>query len=193
VPASASTEQIDAIEARLVGDARAGDAAAFGELVRRHQSAALRVATVVLGSAEGADDMVQQATERAWNALASFQTDRPFGPWFFRIVANCSRNDRRSRGRRAQLAVRAAATDTTVVATPEDAAIVGEDRRRVVAAMNRLSSSDRLVIALRHFEEMSEAEMAETLHCRAGTVKSRLSRAMARLRREIERDEVRDG
>ena len=67
-----------------------------------------------------------------------------------------------------------------------------EDRRRVVDAMNRLASGDRLVIALRHFEEMSEREMAETLDCRVGTVKSRLSRAMARLRTELDGTEVDD-
>jgi RNA polymerase sigma-70 factor (ECF subfamily) len=186
---SARTSGIDATEERLGEQARAGDAEAFGELVRRHQHAALRVATTVLGTTEGADDVVQQAIERAWRALATYQPDRPFGPWFFRIVANCARNDRRSRGRRAQLEVRA--TPGPAVLTPEDEVIADEDRRLVVAAMNRLASSDRLVIALRHFEGMNEIDMAATLDCRIGTVKSRLSRAMARLKAELEA-EVRD-
>jgi RNA polymerase sigma-70 factor (ECF subfamily) len=87
--------------------------------------------------------------------------------------------------------VRAAESGATVT-SPEDAVIADEDRRRVVDAMNRLSSGDRLVIALRHFEGMTELDMAETLNCRTGTVKSRLSRAMARLRVELQATEVPD-
>jgi RNA polymerase sigma-70 factor (ECF subfamily) len=188
---SARTGGIGTSEEGLGELARAGDADAFGALVGRHRPAALRVATVVLGSVDGADDAVQQATERAWRGIASYQAERPFGPWFFRIVANCARNDRRSRGRRAQLALRAPDPGATAV-TPEDEVIADEDRRRVVAAMNRLASRDRLVIALRHFEGMSEIDMAETLHCRVGTVKSRLSRAVARLRDELTVTEVPD-
>jgi RNA polymerase sigma factor (sigma-70 family) len=175
-----------------MAEAQAGDADAFGELVRPHHQAALRVATVVLGTSEGADDVVQHAIERAWRGLSTFKTDRLFGPWFLRIVANCARNDRRSRGRRGRLQVRVAAARETGVATPDEVAVADEDRRRVVDAMNRLASGDRLVIALRHFEEMSEREMAETLDCRVGTVKSRLSRAMARLRTELDGTEVDD-
>ena len=100
--------RIDEIEGQLVRRARQGDATAYGELVRRHQPAALRVATVVLGTCEGADDVAQQAMERAWRAMPRFDVRRAFRPWLLRIVANAARNDRRSRGRFARLAVRAA-------------------------------------------------------------------------------------
>jgi len=176
-------------EGELVRRAQAGDADAYGELVRVHRRSALRVATVVLGTAEGADDVVQQASERAWRAIGRFRPDRAFRPWLLRVVANTARNDRRSRGRRANLALRAtvrAAAD--VVATPEDLVVTEAERQRVVAALNRLRADDRLVIALRHFEQLSEREMVEVLGRPAGTVKSRLSRAVARLRVELERD-----
>jgi len=62
------------------------------------------------------------------------------------------------------------------------AALAAEQQRDLVAAMNRLRPEDRLVIAYRFFFELSESEMAEALGCARGTVKSRLSRAMARLR-----------
>lgn len=181
------------VQARRVADARAGDAAAFASLIGPSQRAGLRVATVVLGTHEGADDVVQVAVERAWRSLATFEEWRPFEPWFLRIVANCARNDRRARGRQARLRVKVAAALEPRAGTPDDAAIGEEDRRRVTEAMNRLSPPDRLVIALRHFEGMNEQEMAEALHCRPGTVKSRLSRAMARLRAELERTEDGDG
>jgi RNA polymerase sigma factor (sigma-70 family) len=170
--------------------AREGDAEAYGELTARHRPAALRVATVVLGAPEGADDVVQQAVERAWRTIGRFEAGRAFRPWLLRIVANAARNDRRSRGRRAHLAVRAARADERRhVTTPEEAAITDDDRRTVVAALNRLATADRLVIALRHFEQLTEQEMAEALDCPPGTVKSRLSRAMGRLRTELAEDE----
>lgn len=169
--------------------ARTGDAEAYGELTARHRPAALRVATVVLGAPEGADDVVQQAVERAWRTIGRFEHGRAFRPWLLRIVANAARNDRRSRGRRARLVVRAARADERRhVTTPEEAAVTDADRRTVVAALNRLAIPDRLVIALRHFEQLSEREMAEALGCAPGTVKSRLSRAMGRLRAELARD-----
>lgn len=167
--------------------AQGGDADAYGDLVARHRPAALRVATVVLGSADGADDVVQQATERAWRSFESFDGARPFRPWFLRIVANSARNDRRARGRRARLEVRAAhAGMAQESVTPEEAAVSDVDRQRVVAALNQLDSDDRLVIALRWFEQLTESEMVETLEVPAGTVKSRLSRAMGRLRAVLE-------
>ena len=63
----------------------------------------------------------------------------------------------------------------------------------VVAALNRLDTMERLVIALRHFEQLSEQEMADVLDCPPGTVKSRLSRAMAKLRAELTMDAFGDG
>jgi RNA polymerase sigma factor (sigma-70 family) len=170
--------------------ARTGDAGAYGELARRHQRGALRVATVVLGTAEGADDVVQQAFERAWRAMPRFDDQREFRPWLLRIVANAARNQRRARGRFARLAVRAAAhspggNGAAPADNPEERAVADVERRRVVTAMNRLRTEDRLVIALRHFEQLSEREMADVLGVPGGTVKSRLSRAMARLREEL--------
>jgi RNA polymerase sigma factor (sigma-70 family) len=183
-----SARRIDATEERLVRRAQGGNAEAYGDLARRHQTAALRVAAVVLGTAEGADDVVQLAMERAWRSLHRFDASREFRPWFLRIVANAARNDRRSRGRRAQLAVRAAGIAQPGGGngpTPEDAVVSDEERRVVIEALNRLAGSDRLVIALRHFEHMSEREMAQVLDCATGTVKSRLSRAMSRLREQL--------
>lgn len=163
-----------------------GDAEAFGELAARHRSSALRVATVVLGGPQGADDVVQDATIRAWRAMPSVDPERRFCAWYLRVVANCARNDRRSRGRRAALAVRAGAEPVTPVLTPEQQLVSDTDRQLVVSALNHLAADDRLVIALRHFEQLSEMEMAEVMDCPAGTVKSRLSRAMLRLRRHLD-------
>lgn len=163
----------------------AGDGDAFGVVMARHRPAALRVATVVLGTMQGAEDVVQQAMERAWRAVGTVDAGRPVLPWFLRIVSNTARNQRRTLGRQARLAVRAGARRPPVEPGPEDVAITDSERQQVITAMNRLASDDRLVIALRHFEQLTEREMAEALDCPAGTVKSRLARAMARLRHEL--------
>ena len=167
--------------------AGSGDHVAFGELIARHRSSALRVATVVLGSAADADDIVQDADVRAWRARASIDPARGFRSWYLHVVANAARNGRRARGRRAALELRDAHRSLAAVPPdPADGAVTDSERRVVIAAMNRLGRDDRLVIALRHFEQLGEAEMADVLGCPLGTVKSRLSRAMTRLRAQLD-------
>ena len=166
--------------------ANEGDAAAFGLLVTRCSASAQRVATVVLGSHEGAADVVQDASVRAWRSIGSVDPERGFRPWFLRVVANTARNDRRSRGRRAALAVRASIVRPAETEDPGVAAVTASQREFVVEALNRLDGPDRLVIALRFFEDLTHSEMAIALDCPTGTVKSRLSRAMARLRAELD-------
>jgi RNA polymerase sigma factor (sigma-70 family) len=103
-------------------------------------------------------------------------------------VANEAINRRRSARRQANLAVRAAEGPPSddAVPSPEGAALAQEQHQRVVAAVSRLRPEERLVIAYRYWFDLSEAEMAEALGCPRGTVKSRLSRAQARLRDVME-------
>jgi RNA polymerase sigma factor (sigma-70 family) len=166
------------------------DDAEFALLVDDARPAAVRLATVVLGTVQGADDVVQIALERAWRARESYDAARPFRPWLLRIVANTARNDRRARGRRAHLVLRAAGEARESRPSIEEEAVTADERRVVLAGLNRLASADREVIALRYFDELTESEMATVLECPTGTVKSRLSRAMARLRTELERSDV---
>jgi RNA polymerase sigma-70 factor (ECF subfamily) len=178
---------IDQDESDLVRRAGSGESEALGKLLARHRPSALRVATVVLGSAGGADDVVQEADMRAWQARASIDPARSFRSWYLTVVANSARNRRRALGRRAALELRQAQAMPPMGETdPADRAVSYAERQVVIAAINRLRRTDRLVIALRHFEQLGEAEMAEVLGCRPGTVKSRLSRAMARLRRQLD-------
>jgi RNA polymerase sigma-70 factor (ECF subfamily) len=103
------------------------------------------------------------------------------------IVANEARNRRRSAGRREQLALRAAADPLSggAVPSPEAALLEGERREELLAAVNGLREDDRLVLACRYFLGLSEVETASTLGWRRGTVKSRTSRALDRLRAEL--------
>ena len=155
------------------------DHSAFEAHVRAEAGSALRLATVVLGTSNGADDVVQVAMERAWSSISRYDTTRPFRPWFLRIVVNTARNDRRQRGRQAALRLRVergrADAPASAVTSAEDEVMGALDRQQVLAALNRLEVDDRTVLALRYFEQFGEAEMADVLRCPAGTVKSRLS------------------
>ena len=177
------------VDAELVERARDGDATAFGELVTRHRELAMRVARVVAPAAD-LEDAVQEAFVKAWFALPRFRPGAPFRPWLCRIVANEAKNGTRSARRREALSLRAAPhgeLDTTT-SSPETAALVRDEAEALVRAMNGLRGDDRLVIAYRWLFEMSEMEMAEALDVPVGTVKSRLSRAMTKLRTRLAED-----
>ena len=161
---------------------------AYEELVRRYQDVAVRTAHIVSPDGD-AEDAVQEAFVKAYAALSRFRIDAPFRPWLLRIVANEARNRRRSADRRAGLAIRAAVRsggDTAVADSPESEVLAAETRDQLHAALRELRDEDREVIGARYFLELSEAEAAEALGIPRGTVKSRLSRALARLREQLD-------
>lgn len=139
------------------------------------------------GSGE-AEDAAQEAFVKAYHALPRFRTGAAFKPWLLRIVANEARNRLRSAGRRVDLSVRAGADRSSggAAPSPEDSVLDTEQKKELAAALSVLKPEDRLVIGLRYFEQLTEKEMADALGCRQGTVKSRLSRAMGRLRAELQ-------
>jgi RNA polymerase sigma-70 factor (ECF subfamily) len=184
-PAADPAGQVDPAEVALVARARMGDVEAFGALVTRHQQAALRTAFAIGGSESEADDITQEAFVKAFRALPRFQEGRPLRPWLLRIVANEARNRRRSRGRRERLTVRAAAVGGHQPGSPEELALSEVSALTLRSALARLDERDRTVIALRYFAGLSEAETAAALDVPAGTVKSRLSRALDRLRDQL--------
>ncbi len=171
-------------DAELVERARTGDAHAYELLVGRYQKLAFRVAYLTLGGAAEAEDCTQEAFVRAYYALPRFRPAAPFRPWLLQIVANEARNRRRSIGRRDHLALRLAATSPLDEATPspEGAVLAGEDRATLISALDALRADDRRVLSYRYFLDLSEEETAAALGCARGTVKSRLSRALGRLR-----------
>jgi RNA polymerase sigma-70 factor (ECF subfamily) len=180
----------DAAEAALVRRAQAGDTAAYGDLVTIHQGAAFRVAYLLLGSAAEAEDAAQEGFVRAYLALARFRAGEPFRPWLLQVVGNEARNRRRALGRRAGMldrAVRAFRGDdgSSVAPSPERTLLAGETHAEVREALGRLREEERQVVACRYLLELSEAETAAVLGIPAGTVKSRLHRALARLRDDL--------
>src|SRR5581483_3685105 len=100
-------------ESALIERARRGDAAAYATLVERYQDVGFRVAYLVTRDAGEAEDAAQEGFFKAYRALDRFQSGAPFRPWILRIIANEARNRRTSAGRRAELALRAAADRTS--------------------------------------------------------------------------------
>ena len=191
----------DAAEAVLVGRARDGDAAAFGELVTMHQQAAFRVAYVLTSSTAEAEDAAQEAFVKAYLALDRFRAGSPFRPWLLAIVGNEARNRLRARGRRdgladrALAAIRGGATRATTDGSPRPAAaaespeievLVGETQAEVRAALGRLGDDERRVVACRYLLGLSESETCAALGIPAGTAKSRLHRGLRRMRESLE-------
>jgi RNA polymerase sigma-70 factor, ECF subfamily len=171
-------------ESTLVARARRGEAAAYEELVRMHQAIAFRVALVNAGDRADAEEAVQDGFVKAYRALGRFRDGAPFRPWLLKIVANEARNRRRSAGRRAGLTLRVAGTAASgdAAPSPEAAVLTGERREELLDAIARLDDRDRDILVHRFLLELDEQETAEALGIRRGTVKSRTSRALERLR-----------
>jgi RNA polymerase sigma factor (sigma-70 family) len=178
---------LDETESALVERARRGDIRSYEEIVRLYQDVAFRVAYTILGSAEEAEDATQEGFVRAFNALDRFRDKEPLRPWLVTIVANAARSRRTAAARRPTLTLDATTIDPTddAAKSPEAVALVMEQRRELVMAVNALGPDDQQVIAYRYFLDLSEAEMADLLNCARGTVKSRLSRALGRLRQQL--------
>lgn len=173
-------------DAEAVARARDGDLDAYEVLVARYTLRAHRAA-FLLGAGEEADDVVQEAFVKAFRHLARFRVGEPFGPWLLRIVANETRNSTRSRRRRAALALRLSATGPGGAAAggPVDEVLAAERRSRLLAAVGTLPDRERQVLVCRYFLDLSEAETALVLAWPLGSVKSRTSRALNRLRGQL--------
>jgi RNA polymerase sigma-70 factor (ECF subfamily) len=161
--------------------------------MRDHQEIAFRVAFLITRSAVDAEDVTQEAFLKAWAALGRFRLGAPFRPWLLRIVANEARNRVRSERRRrllrghggTEMVADPEAGPPDPAPSPEQRALASDERRRLLTALEGLRDDDRLVISARYLLELSEAEMADVMGIARGTVKSRLSRAMSRLREAL--------
>lgn len=175
-------------ETELIERAREGSEAAWVALVAEHQEAVYRLAYLLLGNAHDAEDAAQETFVSAFRALDRFELGRPLRPWLLKIVSNIARNQRRSLGRYV------AAVRRLMGAVPERApgitggSIAGLEAEVLWQAVRRLSRADQEIIYMRYFLDLSEAETVAALGVAPGTVKSRLHRALDRLRVVIERE-----
>jgi RNA polymerase sigma-70 factor (ECF subfamily) len=164
---------------------RGGDRDAYADLVTRHASVAVRTAAL-LGAGGDAEDVVQEAFVKAFAGLDRFHPGAPFRPWLLRIVANETRNVHRAAGRRLAREQRAwAQTQPLLLAGPDDPAdtlLSAERRAALVRGLSQLSPALRQVVTCRYLLDLDEAETCAVLGWPRGTVKSRLRRALSKLR-----------
>jgi len=180
----------------LISLARRGDGAAWEVLMREHQQAVFRLAYLLLGDADEAEDVAQETFIRAYRALERFDGSRPLRPWLLRIAGNLARNQRRSIGRYFGALQRLVTLDPEALARargesppgPGESGPTAEEAHSLWQAVRRLSQPDQEIIYLRYFLDLSEAEAATALEIAPGTVKSRTHRALQRLRTVVERE-----
>lgn len=166
--------------------ARQGNEQAWTALVRQHQEALFRLAYLMLGDTDEAADVAQDAFIRAFHALARFDVTRPLRPWLLQIAKNLARNRRRSMRRYLAAVGRWWQAAPRQDEGPTNATVRTQEAQALWQAVQQLPMSDQEVIYLRYFLELSVADTAQTLGVAEGTVKSRLSRALTRLRTVVE-------
>jgi len=175
--------QFDVTDQDLIARARSGDVDAYGRLVGRYQSIVVRAARFA-GAGDSAEDAAQDAFVAAWQALPRFTDGKPFRPWVVTIVTNRVRNTHRSQRRREAILQQYWQSPDEDGDRGDDVVIAADTRRLLLTAIERLPSRHQTVVAYRYLLQLSEAETADALGWPVGTVKSRLSRAMARLRKD---------
>ncbi len=177
-------------EVELVRRAKRADVAAYSELVRRYQTLAFRTAYLVTGSAEDAEESAQDGFVKAFAALGRFDEQRPFRPWLLEIVANDARNRVRSRVRREQRQLRSVdGFGGEAAPSPPDPFALSDARSDALRLVARLRVEEQRVVLAKFVVGLTDEEAASSLGLPVGTVKSRLFRALAHLRAELERVE----
>jgi RNA polymerase sigma-70 factor, ECF subfamily len=176
----------------LIADCLAGQTQAFGELVLRYQNRLYNTLTSVLGSAEDARDVAQDAFVHAFQKLGTFRGRSAFYSWLFRIALNSAANFRRKSHRavasietsRDQLGIEP--VDPHVDLRPGHALETVENQIAIRAALGQMAEEFRTALVLKEIEDLSYEEIAEIVGCPVGTVRSRIHRARAELRERLQ-------
>ena len=158
----------------LIVRARRGDRNAFGELVTCYQTSVFNVCYRLLHERGEAEDLAQETFMRAYDRLHIFDLEREFGPWIRRIAANLCLNYLESRKLTAQLDEERDADDN---ARPEKQIEVKERSEHIRDALSSLPPHYRIVVELRHYQELSYDEIAAELNIPLSDVRSHLFRA----------------
>ena len=172
----------------------AGDEQAYRDLVRRYQRQVFSLARRMVGSAEDAEDLTQETFVRMFRALERYDASRSFPAWLFTIATRlCIDHLRRRRVRPISMVQRDAATDEDYTLEiedqgprPDELAVLAEEEGRVQDLIDSLPHHYRIVVMLRHQQDLSYEEIAEALHLPLGTVKARIHRARALLKLRLE-------
>ncbi len=174
-PVSAAVSDAALIEAAIGGSGRAA-----GELVDRYWPNAYRAAYLITGDAHGAEDVAQEALLKAISSLKRFRRGRPFGPWVHRIAVNGAIDRTRAE------AIRPRPTDKDEGTASEPLFEGSPLDPRLTGALAALPPVDRGAVVLRYVLDYTAPEIGEMLSLQPGAVRTRLHRAMTRIREEME-------
>lgn len=172
-------------DTELVNACRNGSREAFDELVRRYQGPVYNLALRILGNVDDAMDATQTTFLNAYRRLDSFDATRRFFNWLYSIAVHEALDVRARRGRATEVPV---GDELSSPAANPEVELAGKDsERRLLKALRGLSAEERALVALRHFQGLSYAEIAETMSLSIELVRSRLFSARQRLRRTLDR------
>ncbi len=181
-----STGEAEQEDVALVHASRAGNQDAFAKLVQRHQRRVFNLVFRMLQQYEEANEVTQETFFAAWQGLPTFRGDARFSTWLYRIAYNCALKqlEQRKRDNAIQLAVQAETVDNDERVGAE---IEAHDRQVAIREhLSTLPAKYRIVLILRHLQEMTYEEMAEILTMPIGTIKTHLFRARNLLKERLE-------
>ena len=167
----------------LLAAAQAGDQACFERLIEPHIAVGYRLAAAMLSDADQAEDAVQDATLRAWRSIGQLRSSAQVRGWFLTIVANRSRSMRSTRW-------------WSVIRLPEtrfglpSPADATDRRHDLLTALGRLRWDERAAVFLRFYEDMNSREVGEALGITATAARSRIHRALQRLRVDLAEEDL---
>ena len=182
-------------ERNIIEQVLAGDNEAFGVLVERYQTKVYNLALRITGNEDDAADMAQEAFLRAWRSLKAFQFESSFSTWLFRLTHNVCIDHLRAKQRKPSVSLTMQDDESLESVQldlpdpgpdPEQALLLSEDRSLLVQALMELPTDHREILTMRAINDMSYQQIAQVLHLQEGTVKSRLSRARAQLRKKLQ-------
>ena len=164
-----------------------GDRDAFRHLVEQYRDVLFGTAVLMTGNRAVAEEQVQEALLSAWRGIRGFRPGLPVKPWLLRILVNAVLSQQRRR-RHPTVSLNGNGPETPELEPSDPSATLDalEDRMALRHAIASLGPDHRQVVALRYFAELTVPEVARTLGIREGTVKSRLHRALALLRQQLE-------
>jgi RNA polymerase sigma-70 factor, ECF subfamily len=178
---------------RLIAECLQGRTEAFGELVRRYQDRLYNSVYRLVGNAEDAYDVVQDAFLNAYQSLGAFKGGSQFFTWMYRIAVNTGITLKRKR--KAVLRLHAPGPDGEPAVDPADpsesnrpdyAAEMAEEEKKVHLALGRLTEEHRTVLVMKDLDGMKYEEIAEVLDVPVGTIRSRIHRARMELRQFLD-------
>ena len=174
----------------LVAASKNGDQEAFAQLVQRYQRLIFNLVYRMLQQYEETTEITQETFLAAWQGLPSFRGDARFSTWLYRIAYNCSLKqlELRKRDRALQIALEAEKTlEKTDDEQRENAELDARDRQILVQEhLSHLPTKYRIVLILRHLQDMTYEEMAEILTMPIGTIKTHLFRARNLLKERLQ-------